>query len=182
MDGLLVTAMLLWGRQRGLSREDLGLGADSLRRGAALLGIAIVAGLGVCVLVFAMTRDASSAAEVLSRTGGDVLRIFAITATMEEIIFRGAFLGIAIPALGRRRAILVQSVSFGLWHIGPSIAELGLDETADIVGVLGRVAFTGVAAVALALVRVRYRSVVPCVALHGVITSVNTVVSGIRVT
>ena len=51
-----------------------------------------------------------------------LVRIPLATALVEELVFRGVILGLGVRAGDRRRALLVSSVAFGLWHIGAASA------------------------------------------------------------
>ncbi len=145
--------LLLLARAAGLTRADLGLGGDRLRRGLALGALAAAAvGLVYAAAVavpatraaFVDGRDAVPLAAVLFVA---LVRIPLGTVVLEELAFRGV-----LPALvggGWWRATLVSSGLFGLWHVLPSMGSGGA--VADTLGssgaVVGTVLFTAAAGV-----------------------------------
>jgi membrane protease YdiL (CAAX protease family) len=74
--------------------------------------------------------------------------------------------------------LAIQAVSFGLWHVGPSISELGIDNICDVAGIALRVAATALAAIPLTYMRMKCRSVVPVIVLHGGVTGSVLFISG----
>jgi membrane protease YdiL (CAAX protease family) len=104
-----------------------------------------------------------------------LVRIPIGTALAEELLFRSAFTGL----LARRRpwaaAMSISSFTFGLWHVLPTIESLDshpagarLSESAARAtsGVIGVVATTAAAGVALALLQRRGRHVIAPVLAH----------------
>jgi uncharacterized protein len=119
--------LLLLARAGGLTRADLGLDGERLRRGLAL-GAVAVAAVGVLYAAavtvpatrgaFADGRGAAPLAAVLFVA---LVRIPLGTVVLEELAFRGV-----LPALvggGWWRATLVSSGLFGLWHVLPSMGS-----------------------------------------------------------
>ena len=89
------------------------------------------------------------------------------TALPEELIFRGALLGLLTRRHSPTVAIALSSLLFGLWHIAPTIDRLesnaamnGKPVAHKAARVAASVAATSVAGVALALLRRRSGSVV----------------------
>jgi membrane protease YdiL (CAAX protease family) len=117
--------LLLLARAGGLTRDDLGLGGDRLRRGLALGGVAAAA-VGLLYAV-ALALPATRAAFVDDRGAAPLTAVLFValvriplgTVVLEELAFRGV-----LPALvggGWWRATLVSSGLFGLWHVLPSM-------------------------------------------------------------
>lgn len=114
----------------GASLSDLGLSPDrigaGLRRGA-LVSVAITGVVGLAAWnprtrhLFADERvqDVSTGAVALR----SLIEIPIGTALSEELIFRGALLGLARRRLPTTAAVGATSVLFGLWHILPSLAD-----------------------------------------------------------
>jgi membrane protease YdiL (CAAX protease family) len=112
-----------WGG--GLRSAGLGLARQHLGEGV-LYGFVVVVAVTVA-LVGAATfglldddRTATSGGEMLLR----VLVIIPIgTVLMEELAFRGALYGLLERSAAPRRAMLVGSVLFGLWHVPPILND-----------------------------------------------------------
>ncbi len=121
--GLAALAHQLGGSARdlGCDRRDL---ASGLRVGAVAAG-AILAATGAARALdrrgtaFRDDRvtDASRADAALQL----LVRIPLATALVEELVFRGVILGFGLRDGDRRRALIISSIAFGLWHIGPAL-------------------------------------------------------------
>jgi membrane protease YdiL (CAAX protease family) len=57
-----------------------------------------------------------------------LVRIPVGTAAFEELAFRGVLYGLLHRAGGKRVALAGSSVAFGLWHVGPALAALRLND------------------------------------------------------
>lgn len=169
-------------RSAGTSWEDLGLSGDRSRRGVrwgTAAGTAIAVGVGVA------SRSESVRARFVDErvTGHEraratyelVVRIPLETALSEEVIFRGALLGLALGRRSTSAALLSSSVLFGLWHVLPTWVGLegsavgqisAVRPSAHAATVAGVVGATTLAGVAFAALRLRSGSVLAPVLAH----------------
>jgi membrane protease YdiL (CAAX protease family) len=145
--------LLLLARASGLTRADLGLGGERLRRGL-VLGAAAAAAVGLfyaAAVAMPTTRaafvDARGAAPLAGVLFVALVRVPLGTVVLEELAFRGV-----LPALvggGWWRATLVSSGLFGLWHVLPAMGSGNAvsDALGSAGAVVGTVAFTAAAGV-----------------------------------
>lgn len=154
-------ALLLLARYGGLTRADLGLDGDRLRRGLALGAAAAAAvGLGYAVAMAlpgarAALVDARGAVPLTAVLFVALVRVPLGTVLLEELAFRGVLPALVGSAFGRRdaggwwRATLVSSGLFGLWHVLPALGSpSAVTGTLGTGGaVVGTVLFTGAAGV-----------------------------------
>jgi membrane protease YdiL (CAAX protease family) len=178
-DVLLVVATLVWARLRRLSRADVGLGLGDVRLTFVVSGTALALATSACVVASSFIGATPEVPGGSTTTTGELLRVFAITAAAEETIYRGAFLGVSAVKLRPAQAVAIQAVSFGLWHVGPSMSELGIDDVGDVGGITLRVVATALAAIPLTCIRMKCRSIVPVVALHGGVSASVLFISGL---
>jgi membrane protease YdiL (CAAX protease family) len=179
---LLVAAALVWlASKSGATSDLMGLRSDHLRRGLAV-GAVAAAFVAIVVIVLALlpwTRSYLADDRFLGVSGGRAMyeamvRIPFGTALGEEIIFRGALLGLFLRRFTVGRAILVSSLLFGLWHILPAFDSLATNPAGDVLdspievagAVAGTVVSTAVAGAVFAMVRLRASSVAAPVVLH----------------
>jgi membrane protease YdiL (CAAX protease family) len=175
-------------RRAGLSWSELGLapadGGRGLRAGAVatapLVG-AVVLGVGLPV-----TRKLFVDERVLSATRREALfdvlvRIPIATAVAEELLFRSALLGVASRRRSQAAAVVGTSLVFGAWHVAPALHgyranAAGADLVAPVGGaaaaVVGTVAVTAGAGVALTVLRLRSRSVVAPIVAHAALNTI----------
>jgi membrane protease YdiL (CAAX protease family) len=124
---LAVLAVLVAVRVGGCDARDLGLDREHLGRGLRV-GAAAAAALGVVLAVgaalpatrdlFADRRvDPHSVTLLLYHT---LVRIPLGTVVLEETLFRGVLLGLALRRWSPRAAVAFSSVLFGLWHLLPA--------------------------------------------------------------
>jgi len=179
--GAAGTAVVI-ARRAGVSWSELGLGrdrvADGVRWGAAA-GAAIAVGIGVAGRFGAVrerfsddrvaTHDRVQAAYELA------VRIPLETALAEEVIFRGALLGLALGRRSTPAALVTTSALFGLWHVLPTWAgmdgsavgaSVGEGPAARVGAVAGVVAATACAGAAFGFLRLRSGSLVAPVVAH----------------
>jgi uncharacterized protein len=173
-----LTAILWWA---GGTRDDVGLGAGTLRRGAlwamALIGIVALTYLAGALLP--PTRALFFDQRTAHLTGGELaLRVFVDvplgTVLLEEYAFRGVLYGLLRRFRGTPVASVVSSLLFGLWHILPSLG-LATQKPALTTGVghppggaitVGTVLFTAASGVLFCELRRRSDSLLAPMGLH----------------
>lgn len=159
---------------RGYTVSDLALSpgsvASGVRWGMISAGV-IIAGV-ILVAVVPITRRFFSDDRFANISGGEVLyetafRIPVVTALTEEILFRSVLLGILLTLAATQRAVLIQALLFGLWHVVTTLGDLsGNDVTGSLTtwgrvgAVVATVVATGAAGVFFGWLRVRSGSVV----------------------
>ncbi len=180
------TAVLTLARRAGASSSDLGLETGALRAGARA-GLAAAAPIVAGIALAARTPATSTYfddARVRDSSRGraayeTAFRIPFGTALGEELLFRGALLGLFMRRYSTTGAVAASSALFGLWHVLPTLHSVG-DNSADgaiemsprTLGlVAGTVVVTGVAGVGLAYLRLRSRSILAPVIVHAAINS-----------
>lgn len=152
-------------RAARMSAPELGIARRDVRTGLRWGGAAF----GVISAVLAIGAAIPATREFFEDDGADVgagamlrraLVVIPIgTVVFEEVAFRGVLLGLAHRSLPPRRAAVVVSVLFGLWHAPPLLDE-------GIVSVVGTVAATTVAGLGFVWLRVRSRSLVAPMMAH----------------
>jgi membrane protease YdiL (CAAX protease family) len=179
---LAVLAVLVAVRVGGCDAGDLGLDREHLGRGLRL-GAAAAAVLVVVLIVVAAlpaTRDLFADRRVDQHSVTLLLyhtlvRIPLGTVVLEETLFRGALLGLALRRWSPPVAVAFSSVLFGLWHLLPARGVSGFNPAvaAATQGTLrhGLVIVLAVAATALAgtvfcWLRLRARSLAAPAILH----------------
>src|ERR1700756_2786680 len=153
----------LVGRTAGLSWQDMGLGRGTWRPGLRWAGaeVGIVAVVIAAAAALPLTRDAFRDTRYHLNLGGALLNAFVLipvgTVLLEEVAFRGVLWGLLRRARGTATATVVSSLLFGLWHVLPSLglasdnraitATIGAGKSAQLITVLGTMAFTAGAGV-----------------------------------
>jgi membrane protease YdiL (CAAX protease family) len=172
---VIVVGLVAWARRGvGLSWAELGFARanvrDGVRWGAA--AALVVAGAILLLVAIPTTRTSFLDAKVTAdSTAEHVLKpLVAIplgTVLFEETIFRGVLLGMLLRDESRRRALLVSSVLFGLWHLPPALTDASGKSLVNTLGiVLGTMAVTTFAGVAFAWLRLRSGSLVAPILGH----------------
>ena len=162
-------------RDLGLERERLGRG---LRLGAAAAAVlvvvlAVVAALPATRDLFADRRvDQHSVTLLLYHT---LVRIPLGTVVLEETLFRGVLLGLALRRWSPRVAVAFSSVLFGLWHLlpargvsgfNPVVATASQGTLRQVLVLLLAVAATALAGAVLCWLRLGARSLAAPAVLH----------------
>jgi membrane protease YdiL (CAAX protease family) len=181
--GPSVAALLLWlARLAGLSWAELGLGPGTWRRGLRWAGAVI----GVVAVVIAagaalpLTRAAFRDSRYHLGWPEALLTAFVLipvgTVLLEEVAFRGVLWGLLRRARGTATATVVSSLLFGLWHALPSLGlasdnqaisgTVGSGRSAELITVLGTMAFTALAGVVFCELRRRSGSLLAPAGLH----------------
>jgi membrane protease YdiL (CAAX protease family) len=175
---------------RGAGWDDLGLARATLGRGLRLglltvLPIAAVVATGVALTVsrtfFVEARftDLDTAQKLYEL----LVRIPLGTALAEELIFRGALLGLYLRRHTFLKATLLSSLVFGLWHVVGAMAavqsnaagEVLASPAAQAVGVLATVVATGAAGMVFCWLRRRSGSVVTPAITHAALNGLAVV-------
>jgi membrane protease YdiL (CAAX protease family) len=175
----------------GLDAADLGCDpADAsagARVGAAASGLAamVVAATAGPPATRGLFADARVTEATRARAAYEVgVRIPFATALTEELLFRGAVLGAWRRAAGTPVALVVSSLAFGMWHVGPALEShthnpAGADISARVGGrsahVGGTVVATAAAGALFAALRLRSRSVVAPAVAHAAINQLGYV-------
>lgn len=158
-----------------LSLDDLGLRRPDMALIGAALGLFAATPLflalhttpGTTLMADQRVRG-DSAAELAFRM---LIRIPLGTAAFEELAFRGVMLGLWLPS-GEMQAVIATSIVFGLWHIAPTVHGLRVNRVRKFLWpILGAVAFTTAAGLALAYLRLATESLWAPMALHAVVNS-----------
>jgi membrane protease YdiL (CAAX protease family) len=190
-----VCAAVLLGLARlaGLSWQELGLGPGTWRRGmkwaGAIIGIAaVVLAAGAALPA---TRDAFRDSRYHLDLGQALLTAFVLipigTVLLEEVAFRGVLWGLLRRIGGTAVATGVSSALFGLWHILPSLglatdneaigSAVGQGRSAQVIAVLGTVAFTGASGVVFCELRRRSGSLLAPAGLHWAVNGLSVLAS-----
>jgi CAAX protease family protein len=178
---ILTATLVLVAWRSGATAKDLGLGIGDLgagaRYGAVAFGLVLVALAVAAVLPRTSVFLHDSRAQI---DGGQLayelgVSIILLTAIPEEFAFRGVLLGSALQLWGGRRASLVSSALFGLWHIEPTlhtmsgnVAVRGAASSAaeQVLVVVGAVVVTFTAGLAFCWLRLRSASLLAPVLAH----------------
>jgi CAAX protease family protein len=179
---LAVLAVLVAVRVGGCDARDLGLDREQLGRGlrvgavaAAALAVvlAVVAALPATRDLFADRRvDQHSVTLLLYHT---LVRIPLGTVVLEETLFRGVLLGLALRRWSPRAAVAFSSVLFGLWHLLPARGVSGFNPVVatatqgslrQVLLLVLAVAATALAGAVLCWLRLRARSLAAPAMLH----------------
>lgn len=178
---LMTAAMALVAWSSGATTAHLGLRPSDARRGLAYGGCAAAVVLVVLVAAALLPATAGALHDARGEIGGArlarelLVTVVLLTAIPEEFAFRGVLLGSGVELWGPRRASLVVSALFGLWHVQPTLATMGANPVAGAathstggraVVVLGAVAATFAAGLVFAWLRLRSRSLLAPVIAH----------------
>jgi membrane protease YdiL (CAAX protease family) len=169
-------------RADGIEWSDLGLDRASWGPGVRW---GLGAGAATALAVTAVARTPGLAHHFFDERVGDhdpgrarfelAVRIPFETALAEEVLFRGALLGLARRQRSTVAAVVTSSVLFGLWHVLPTWdghdgsalgSALGEQPAARVGSVAAVVAATSAAGAAFATLRLRSGSVLAPVLVH----------------
>lgn len=179
-------AAAAFARRAGATSADCGLSLGTLRR-ALVPGATAAAMVGGGILVASLPARTSRlfgedriAGHASGRAAYEMLvRIPLGTALSEEVLFRGAMLGVMLRRHGPAAAVARTSLCFGVWHVLPTIAALRSAELGRQFGggasaaaaVGGVVAVTTVAGAALAALRLRSGSIAASALAHATLNA-----------
>jgi tRNA pseudouridine32 synthase/23S rRNA pseudouridine746 synthase len=124
----------------GVNLGEMGLGLNELLFGT-IIGLAISAIIVLAVLISAAIRHVRpffignplTHAPLKRRIYESFIRIPLSTALVEELLFRGFFLGLLLQNNSVGFALFWSSVVFGLWHIAPTLNTLGDNQAAQAI-------------------------------------------------
>jgi len=165
----------------GVGWNDLGVARENLGRGLRLglltvLPIAAVMATGVAITVSRQFFvDARIADLGTTQTLYELLiRIPLGTALSEELIFRGALLGLYLRRHTFLKAALFSSLAFGLWHVVGALGSVQSNAAGEVLsspaaqagGVLATVVATGAAGMVFCWLRRRSGSVLTSAVTH----------------
>ena len=189
----IAAALVAFGRRWGLSWSELGLSRRAWAKGGAVAAVAVAAVAVVYVVAAALpaTRAAFLDTRYQLPTGQALITALVLiplgTVLVEEIAFRGVLQGLVTRHRGAGWGLGLPSALFGAWHILPSLglnrvnpAVAGLagnGTSAQVLAVLGAVAFTAVAGLLLGEVRRRRRSVLAPIGLHWAVNGMGVLVA-----
>ncbi len=167
----------------GVARRDLGAGARFGLLCVPVIGAAVIgAAMHPRTSPFFVDRDAAEATPATARFE-TLVRIPFGTALPEELLFRGALLGLLLRTRRPRHAVVVSSLLFGLWHVAPTARKLreshvtgwaaAPSPAARAGRVAGVVAVTTGAGMALAWLRLRTRSVAAPWLAHSAVNAIS---------
>lgn len=179
---LAALLLLLVGRMAGLTWPELGLGWQTLLRGAQV-GVAVAAAVAIVYAVAVAIpftrgafRDTRYRLGVKAALYTSLVVIPLGTVLFEEVAFRGVLWGLLAHDFGVLVATMVSACLFGVWHVLPAM-DLGRTHTSVrgpttagrrrvIITVLGTIAFTTIAGIIFAELRRRSGSLVAPIGLH----------------
>ena len=174
-----VAAARWWGR----SWAELGLDPVDARRGLRFgaAAVPVVAGAVATVAAVPALRRLLRDERVLGLSDREaafhaLVRIPLATALAEEVLFRSVLLGQTGTGGRRVRAVVWTSMAFGLWHVLPALhSHRSNRQGGAATTVTGTVVATAGVGAALAVLRLRSRSVVAPVIAHAAVNGLTFV-------
>jgi membrane protease YdiL (CAAX protease family) len=178
---ILTAALALIAWRAGATPGDLGLRPRDARAGLAygagaagvvLLGLIVAAELPLTSAFLHDSRAQIDGGRLLYELG---MSVVLLTAIPEEFAFRGVLLGSGLKLWGHRRASLITSALFGLWHIAPTLHTMSDNHavsgaSASAAGqalvVLGSIAVTFIAGLIFCWLRMRSASLIAPIIAH----------------
>ena len=179
--GLLTAALALIAWRARATLADLGIGRASAGAGFGYGAGAFVAVLLVLLAAAAIPLTNGFLHDSRAQIGAGRLcyelgvSIVLLTAIPEEFAFRGVLLGSALRLWRPRRASVITSLAFGLWHIAPTlhtmadnhaVAGLAASGGGRVLLVLGSITVTFLAGLAFCWLRLRSGSLIAPVIAH----------------
>ena len=162
-------------RDLGLDREDLGQGLRLGAAAAAVLAVVLIVGAALPATreLFTDRRvDQHSATLLLYHT---LVRIPLGTVVLEETLFRGVLLGLALRRWSPPVAVAFSSVLFGLWHLlparglsgfNPVVATAAQGSLRHVLAIVLAVAATALAGAVFCWLRLRTGSLAAPAVVH----------------
>jgi uncharacterized protein len=177
----LAAGLLLLARRWGLTAEELGLARRHLgsgtRWGGATVGVvALVIAAGVALAdvlgpVATLLADERAALSGTALAWAALVRIPLGTAVFEEVAFRGVLRAACRRVWSPVAATAWSSVTFGLWHVAPTVVALRLNDVAPgspagLGAIAGAVVTTTIAGVLFDQLRARSGSLLAPILAH----------------
>lgn len=177
----LTVVLLLAAKMARINVRELGLARDRLAAGARwelfafglvalglALGVALRDSIGPLAQLFEDERAHMRTGALLQTA---LVRIPIGTVVFEEIAFRGLLLGSMLRVTSTRRAVLLSSAVFGVWHIPPTIVALQRNDLAPFTAsgwatIGAGVVVTGLGGVLFSVLRVRSGSLLAPMLAH----------------
>jgi membrane protease YdiL (CAAX protease family) len=162
----------------GLSLDELGMRRDYAVRGLVVGTVAAVVIVAVLTIAVAFPATRGYFDDPHIAKDADSARVFNIlvripfgTVVVEELLFRGVLLALALRRWTVATAVLVTSALFGLWHIVPASESAGGGTASTLGAIVGTVAVTTAAGVLFAWLRLRANSIVAPMLAHAATNS-----------
>ena len=172
---LLPLAAVVWAvRGQGLSLPELGITTRN-PGGSALAGLAVAVAVSVpAVLYFSLVSiDYETVADDSTGDflGWALLRYPLNAAVLEEVLFRGVLLALALRSLGVTGAVALTSLAFAGWHVAVDYETIGDSSVADsdvlfALAQIGSLAALLVAGLLFAALRLRTASLAGPIVFH----------------
>ncbi len=128
-------------RVSGASARDLGCAREDVASGVRAGAVAASAIVATVATARALDRQGSAFTDArvtdVSRAEAAAhlfVRIPLATALVEELVFRGIILGFGLRRGDPRRALIISSIAFGLWHVGAALHPERKVATGEVVG------------------------------------------------
>jgi uncharacterized protein len=177
--------LLLLGRGAGLTWQEMGLGRQTLVRGAqvalgAAVAVSVVYAVGIAIpFTRGAFRDTRYRMGLRAALYTALVAIPLGTVLFEEVAFRGVLWGLLSRDLGSLEATVLSACLFGLWHVLPAMdlaqTHTSVQGRAEVrspgrgrvaITVLVTVAFTTLAGIVFAELRRRSGSLLAPIGLH----------------
>jgi len=174
----------------GADRDDLGLARQDVGRGVRLGLLTILPIAAVVASGVALTASRELFVDTRFTDLGNLQTVYELavriplgTALSEELIFRGALLGLCLRRHTFFRAALLSSLTFGLWHVVTAMGAVQSDAAGEILaspvaqaaGVAATVVATGAAGMVFCWLRRRSGSVVAPAITHAALNGLAVV-------
>lgn len=171
-------ALVAWARRQGFMWDELGLSRTHLRSASRWGAAAATMTAGVAAGAVALERRMSLARRLLSDRRADIadrelavqtlVRIPIGTAAFEELAFRSVLFAVLERTGGPAAAVRGSSMAFGLWHVGPTLAALRLNDVDQgrTGAVVAAVVATTAAGLGFGMLRTASGHVLPCWMVH----------------
>ena len=179
--GLLTALLMLIAWRAGATAADLGLAREDMRAGVrygvGAFGLVLLILVAIALIPGTNGFLDDSRADI---SGGRLIyeltiSIVLLTAIPEEFAFRGVLLGSGVRLWGPRRASLITSALFGLWHIVPTLHTMSDNHAisgasnnfaGQVLLVTGTVVATFIAGLVFSWLRLRSRSLIAPILAH----------------
>lgn len=162
--------------------REMGIEISTLKQGLLLalpLSITVIAVMGVIYLARPATFLDSRYNQDIGSMLYSILVILPLTTVLlEELFFRGLFLGYLLNVSSTLIAMTISSIAFGLWHFYTSknVTITGIADSNILVSV-GVVFATAVAGIFFSWLRIRGNNLITPIIIHWTINATGVVLS-----